>query len=205
VKVRLRTARRGVARFDLAAERAFERLRGKVVADRIFYAASELGDFGLIWVLLGTVKGLRKGDDLNTALKMTAAMGAESVLVNGVIKSCFRRTRPPWEVDRPLYVRRPLTSSFPSGHATSAVSAAMMLSDDDDWWPIYWALAAVVASSRIYVRIHHASDVAAGLALGVVLGVIGRRLLPAAALVGADLLHLHEVDAGRGEDRAHVE
>ena len=180
MKGSLRTARRGVASFDLAAERAFERLRGKVVVDRIFYAASELGDFGLIWVLLGTVKGLRKGDDLPTALRMTAAMGAESVLVNGVIKSCFRRTRPPWEVDRPLYVRRPLTSSFPSGHATSAVSAAMMLSEDDEWWPLYWALAAVVAGSRIYVRIHHASDVAAGLALGVALGVIGRRLLPAA-------------------------
>ena len=176
----LRTARKGVDSFDLAAERVFDRLRGKVAADRIFYAASELGDFGLIWVLLGTVKGLRKGDDLATALRMTAAMGAESMLVNGVIKSCFRRTRPPWEVDRPLHVRRPLTSSFPSGHATSSVSAAMMLSEDDEWWPLYWALAAVVASSRIYVRIHHASDVAAGLALGVVLGVIGRRLLPAA-------------------------
>jgi undecaprenyl-diphosphatase len=167
-----------VARFDLAADRAFDHLRGKVVADRVFYAASELGDFGLVWVLLGTLKGLRKGDDLATALKMTAAMGAESVLVNGVIKSCFRRTRPPWEVHRPLHVRRPLTSSFPSGHATSAVSAAMMLSEDDELWPLYVGVAAIVATSRIYVRIHHASDVAAGVVLGVVLGLIGRRLLP---------------------------
>jgi len=167
-----------VASFDLAVDQAFDHLRGRVVADRIFYGASELGDFGLVWVLLGTLKGLRKGDDLNSALKMTAAMGAESVLVNGVIKSFFRRTRPPWDIDRPLQVRRPLTSSFPSGHATSAVSAAMMLSEDDELWPLYVALAAVVATSRIYVKIHHASDVAAGLALGVVLGVIGRRFLP---------------------------
>ena len=178
MKGRLITARRGVASFDLAVDRAFDHLRGRKAADRVFYGASELGDFGLVWVLLGTVKGLRKGDDLATALKMTAAMGAESVLVNGVIKSFFRRTRPPWEVDRPLRVRRPLTSSFPSGHATSAVSAAMMLSEDDEWWPLYVGLAAVVATSRIYVKIHHASDVAAGLALGVVLGMIGRRLLP---------------------------
>ena len=168
-----------MARFDQAVDRGFDHLRGNIVADRIFYAASELGDFGLVWVLLGTVKGLRKGDDLSTALRMTAAMGAESVLVNGVIKSFFRRTRPPWEVDRPLRVRRPLTSSFPSGHATSAVSAAMMLSEDDSWWPLYVVLAAVVSTSRIYVKIHHASDVAGGLALGVVLGMIGRRLLPA--------------------------
>ena len=178
MKGHLLTARRGVASFDLAVDQAFDHLRGKVATDRVFYAASELGDFGLVWVLLGTLKGLRKGDDLNAALRMTAAMGIESLLVNGIIKSFFRRTRPPWEVDRPLKVRRPLTSSFPSGHATSAVSAAMMLSEDDELWPFYVALAAVVATSRIYVRIHHASDVAAGLALGVVLGVIGRRFLP---------------------------
>ncbi len=178
MKGRLRTARRGVDRFDQAVDRAFGRLRGKVVADRVFYAASELGDFGLIWVILATLKGLRKGDDLPTALKMTAAMGAESLLVNGVIKSCFRRKRPPWEVDRPLRVRRPLTSSFPSGHATSAVSAAMMLSEDDELWPVYYAAAIVVAASRVYVRIHHASDVVGGVAIGAVLGRIGRRLMP---------------------------
>lgn len=185
---RLLTARRGVASFDQAVDRAFDHLRGRKAADRLFYAASELGDFGLIWVILGTVKGLRKGDDLATAVRMTAAMGAESVLVNGIIKSFFRRTRPPWEVDRPLHVRRPLTSSFPSGHATSAVSAAMMLSEDDEWWPLYVVLAALVASSRIYVKIHHASDVAAGLAVGVVLGMIGRRLLPAVPLSPEPLL-----------------
>ena len=169
-----------MARLDQTAERAFDRLRGKQAADRVFYAASELGDFGLIWVIIGTVKGLRKGDDLATALRMIALMGAESVLVNGVIKSCFRRTRPAWEVERPLRVRRPLTSSFPSGHATSATSAAMVLSKDDELWPLYVAVAAVVATSRIYVKIHHASDVAAGVALGAVLGGVGRRLLPAA-------------------------
>jgi membrane-associated phospholipid phosphatase len=168
-----------VARFDLTAERAFDRLRGKQAADRVFYAASELGDFGLVWVILATVKGLRKGDDLATALRMIALMGAESVLVNGIVKSFFRRTRPPWEVDRPLRVRRPLTSSFPSGHATSATSAAIVLSEDDELWPFYVAVAVVVATSRIYVKIHHASDVAAGVALGVVLGIVGRRLLPA--------------------------
>ncbi|HEX2046238.1 MAG TPA: phosphatase PAP2 family protein [Acidimicrobiales bacterium] len=169
-----------MGRFDLKAEGAFDRLRGKPTADRVFYAASELGDFGLIWVILATLKGLRKGDDLVTALRMIALMGAESLLVNGIIKSCFRRTRPPWEVDRPMRVRRPLTSSFPSGHATSATSAAIVLSEDDELWPLYVAVAVVVASSRVYVKIHHASDVAAGVGLGVVLGVVGRRLLPAA-------------------------
>jgi undecaprenyl-diphosphatase len=179
VRGRIATARRGVGRFDLAVDRAFDRLRGRPTADRIFYGASELGDFGLIWVLLGTLKGLRKGGDLEAALKLTAAMGVESVLVNGIIKSFFRRTRPPWEVERPLRVRRPLTSSFPSGHATAGFSAAMMLSEDDELAPLYFALALIVATSRIYVKIHHASDVAGGIALGLLLGALGRRLTPA--------------------------
>ncbi|MFT5201275.1 MAG: membrane-associated phospholipid phosphatase, partial [Candidatus Aldehydirespiratoraceae bacterium] len=41
----------------------------------------------------------------------------------------------------------------------------------------WYALAGVVATSRIHVRIHHASDVAGGLAVGVVLGAIARRVL----------------------------
>lgn len=176
---RLSAARRGVGRFDTAVDRAFDHLRGRPAADRLFYAASELGDFGLIWVILSTVKSLRNGDDLPGALRMMAAIGAESVLVNGVIKSFFRRTRPPWEVERPRNLRRPLTSSFPSGHATAGFSAAMMLAEDDPLGPLYFALAAVVATSRIYVKIHHASDVAGGVALGLLLGALGRRLPPA--------------------------
>jgi len=35
-----------------------------------------------------------------------------------------------------------------------------------------------VAASRVYVRMHHASDVIAGAALGVALGVVARRVLP---------------------------
>ena len=49
MKGHLLTARRGVASFDLAVDRAFDHLRGRKAADRVFYAASELGDFGLIW------------------------------------------------------------------------------------------------------------------------------------------------------------
>ena len=159
-----------MARFDQKAERAFDRLRGNPAADRVFYTASELGDFGLIWVILATLKALRKSDDLAGALRMIAAMGLESVLVNDIIKSAFRRTRPPWEVERPLRVRRPLTSSFPSGDATSATSAAIILSEDDELLSVYVAMAAVVVSSWIFVKIHYHSDVGAGVASGRLIG-----------------------------------
>jgi undecaprenyl-diphosphatase len=71
-------------------------------------------------------------------------------------------------------MRRPITSSFPSGHATAAFTAASVLAHTGQGDVFWYAIAAVVASSRVYVRMHHASDVVAGAALGLVLGRVAR-------------------------------
>ena len=164
--------------FDQRVDTAFDVLRGHRALDRVFYAASELGDYSLLWIMLGGLRGLRSERDWKAALRLGGGLAAESFLVNAVIKSCFQRSRPPWEVERPLQVRRPKSSSFPSGHATSAFVGAVLLSEGDPVWPMYYALAVIVASSRIYTKMHHASDVAAGVAVGVALGLAGRRLVP---------------------------
>lgn len=164
--------------FDRRADTAFDRLRGKPAVDRLFYSATELGDFSLVWLIFGALRGLRSEHDWHAAVRLGLAMGAESVLVNAGIKTLFRRRRPPPHTGHPLRVRRPRTSSFPSGHSTAAFSAAVLLSEDDALWPIYFTVAAIVASSRVYVKMHHASDVIAGATLGVGLGLIGRRIAP---------------------------
>ena len=171
--------RRRVKRFDAEVARAFDLLRGRHPAiDKGFYAASELGDFSLLWHLLGAANGFRSERHFAAWARLTVALGIESVLVNGVIKGLFRRTRPVWEVERPHRLRRPRSSSFPSGHASSALLAATLLADDDPALRPVYVLAAVVAVSRIHVRIHHASDVVAGAALGLALGQLTKRLAP---------------------------
>ncbi|HZQ27929.1 MAG TPA: phosphatase PAP2 family protein [Acidimicrobiales bacterium] len=178
-------ARKRIADFDARVDQAFDRVRGNPVTDRVFYAASALGDHSLIWLMLGALRGLRSEHDWKAAVRVGVALGAESALVNVGIKSLFRRTRPPWETTpHPHRLRRPKTSSFPSGHATSAFTAAGLLSEDDPLWPVYYALAALVATSRVYVRIHHASDVVGGIPIGILLGRLGRRLLPLPARPG---------------------
>lgn len=173
-------ARRAIAGFDSWADKHMEALRGRPLPDRLFYGASSLGDHSLIWLILGAMRGLRSEHDWRAAVRVGAGMGIESAVVNLGIKSVFRRTRPPaWElVEHPLQLRRPLTSSFPSGHATSAFCAAGLLADDDPLWPLYYAIAVVVATSRLYVRVHHASDIVVGVGIGVALGRAGRRLAP---------------------------
>ncbi len=169
--------RRAVRAFDAAVDAGLDRLRGHRTADRLFYVASDLGDFSLVWVWLGALRGLRDGE-LRPAARVWGVALAESALVNGVVKSCFRRHRPPWEVERPHRLRRPLTTSFPSGHATSAACLGIVLAEGDRLWGAYALVGAVVATSRVYVRIHHASDVVGGALLGVGLGLVARRLVP---------------------------
>jgi undecaprenyl-diphosphatase len=174
----------GLDRFDLAVDDWFEaHLRGRPAVDRLMYAASAVGDHGIIWLALAVLQAVRSPDRWQPRLlRVAAGLGIESILVNGPVKWLFRRTRPVHEGPRPLRLRTPLTSSFPSGHASSAFFGAAVLGDGDPWWPLYYALAVVVASSRIHVKIHHASDVVAGAAIGAVLGELARRLVPVGPL-----------------------
>jgi len=171
--------RESIRRFDLAADRAWDRLRGRPVVDRVFYSASALGDFSLIWHLLGCWRAVLPRHEAEEAIRLSLTMGAESALVNGPVKSVFGRLRPHSDDSdpHPHRLRRPRTTSFPSGHASAAFTAAALLSDGSGW-SVRWAMnsvAAVVAASRVHVRIHHASDVIAGAALGIVLGAVARR------------------------------
>jgi undecaprenyl-diphosphatase len=174
----LAVLRKRIAAFDQGVDAVFDRLRGNPVADRVLYGASALGDHSLIWLIVGATRALGSERRRRSAVRMAVALGIESLLVNVGIKSLVRRRRPPSSDPRPLPLRQPVTSSFPSGHATSAFCAAGLLSEDDRLWPLYYGLAVVVASSRIHVRIHHSSDVLAGAAIGALLGRIGRRLVP---------------------------
>jgi membrane-associated phospholipid phosphatase len=164
-----------VQAFDDAVDARFDRLRGNRVADRAMYAASAVGDFSLLWQIASVVRALRGHE--REALRLSVALGVESALINVGVKSLFRRTRPAWEQDRPRRLRKPRSSSFPSGHATSGFMAATLLSAGRPRSrPFWFALAAFVASSRVHVKIHHASDVVAGAVIGVGLGRLVRKI-----------------------------
>ena len=165
-----------IDRFDDKVEELFNQFRGRPVVDRVMYSITELADFSILWHLLGVTQGLVRPDGFERALRTITALGVESVVVNGGVKSLVGRTRPVPQFERPYHLRIPRTSSFPSGHASSAFLAAAVLSDGSRAKPAYYALATLVAVSRIHVRIHHASDVAGGVVLGVGLGALAKRL-----------------------------
>jgi len=165
------------APIDEAVDAAWDALRGHSVIDRVFYGASEAANFSRIWHALGLAQAIALRDP-KRALRASAALGLEAALVNGPIKSLFERERPKVD-DRPLKLRQPKTSSFPSGHASAAVVAASFLTPGMPG-PVRLAirmLAFVVATSRIHVQIHHATDVAAGGITGWILARLARAIL----------------------------
>ncbi|HEY2814809.1 MAG TPA: phosphatase PAP2 family protein [Acidimicrobiales bacterium] len=168
----------GVRAFDQRVDSLFDEARGNAMVDRLMYGASELGDFSLIWHLVGLARGLTSDERADEAIRLSVILAGESLLVNGVIKSFFRRRRPVWDQPRAFRIRRPRSSSFPSGHASAAFTAATVLSEGDPLWPLYYAAATVVAASRTYVKIHHASDVVAGMATGLLIGRVARKAWP---------------------------
>lgn len=154
--------------------------RRTATLDRIFYGLSSAADHGLLWHAAGVLRAVRRREP-TYALRFSAALGVESAITNLVVKSLFRRVRPQehFTHDEPLPygMRRPITSSFPSGHAATAFMCASVLSKGNRGGRAWFVLAGLVASSRVYVRMHHASDVVAGAGLGLALGAIARRVL----------------------------
>lgn len=166
-----------VDRFDERVDEVLEVLRGHPLTDRVFTTASHVGDFSMIWHGIGIARGIVRGRP-DQVVVLAALLGAESLIVNQGVKRLFRRERPTQTGDDRVRVRRPTTSSFPSGHASSAAFAAMVLSgwDGPSVGAVWWKIAAIVGISRAYVRIHHGSDVVAGAVVGTLLGLLGRRL-----------------------------
>ena len=97
------------------------------------------------------------------------------------LRYAIGRDRPPlhFDVPRPL-VHVPANPSFPSGHATTSFACATLLA----WLtplprvPLF-ALAALIAFSRVYDGVHYPLDVVGGAVLGVLLATALRLLAEA--------------------------
>ena len=118
-------------------------------------------------VTLGTGLGLVALGELESGLAVLVAVTLSHIVVQ-VLKRAVARPRPCDANGRPLaLVGSPDPFSFPSGHAAAATAVAGAVSVAYPIAaPILIPLAALVAYSRVALRVHHVGDVIAGVALG---------------------------------------
>jgi undecaprenyl-diphosphatase len=147
----------------------------------VFYPLSSAADHSLLWLATAGLREATGKARPGTAVRLAAVLGVESAVTNLALKTVFGRIRPALDPaltgPLPWGLRRPVTSAFPSGHATAGFTAAVFLSRADPG-PPWYLIAGLVGFSRIYVRLHHTSDVLGGAALGLAFGYAVRRFAP---------------------------
>jgi undecaprenyl-diphosphatase len=147
--------------------------------DDFFVALSHIGSYGMVWLLVAALAVLVWRRPAIFMYVLAADVVAD-VLSYG-LRVAIGRDRPPvrFSEPRPL-VHVPANPSFPSGHATTSFACAAVLA----WLtplpkvPLF-ALAALIAFSRVYNGVHYPLDVLGGAVLGLLVATALRLLVEA--------------------------
>lgn len=109
--------------------------------------------------------------------------------ISGGLKPLLRRDRPSASETDPLpLVDVPATYSFPSGHATVSFACATILTLALPRLAVpFYALAALIAFSRVYVGVHYPSDIVVGAVLGTLIAIALRTLAAVLRRSGREL------------------
>jgi membrane-associated phospholipid phosphatase len=170
-------------RIDAADQAIMGRLSAESspLLDRFLPALSRSADFFVLWI--GIAAALAASHDergRRAAVRGLAGMVTASTASNVLAKGLVRRPRPAGEVPpdrRPG--RTPVTSSFPSGHAAAAAAFATGVGLEMPALVVpVGALAVAVGVARVVNGVHYPSDIVAGWALGVGVGMLTLRWWP---------------------------
>lgn len=140
------------------------------MVSKVMSFISLISENGFIWILLMSILFLSKK---HRKLACVTAMSFLLCRLIGVqiLKPLFSRPRPFLDMHHlDIYIPKPTSYSFPSGHAISSFSTAWVLLNmiDKLHLKILLIIAAVVIStSRLYLMVHYPSDVLAGMILGI--------------------------------------
>ena len=139
---------------------------------------SILTTLGIIYIVIGLCMSLFAGKR-KLAICLIGAIAIGAIFTNLLLKNLVARPRPFFtEEYRPFWelVGSPHEDeySFPSGHttATTAVAMAGFLYGKKKWSWIGLLAVLVIGFCRIYLVVHYASDVLAGIVVGSIAGLI---------------------------------
>jgi len=166
-----------LAHFDAILFLFFNRTLSNAAFDAVFPVITD----GRFWIIPGIAAALvflwfQKRKGVVVLALMLATVSVSDPVCNRIVKQLVVRLRPCDErahLDGRFLIGRKQSRSFPSSHATNMFAQATLLSL---FWRRKWisavafSFAALIGFSRIYVGVHYPFDVAAGAALGILVG-----------------------------------
>ncbi|MFC4003393.1 bifunctional phosphatase PAP2/diacylglycerol kinase family protein [Prauserella oleivorans] len=139
-------------------------------ADAALRMLSRSANKGHLWWAVAAALATRKGPARRGALRGIAAIAAASASANLVAKELFPRRRPAAELvpEHRRLVKRPTSSSFPSGHSASAAAFVTAVTMESPTAGLaLLPLGAAVAYSRVHTGVHWPTDIGVGALIGV--------------------------------------
>jgi undecaprenyl-diphosphatase len=132
-------------------------------ADGLMWLLSNITEGGKLWLVLSAIVSIRRGRP-GPFITVALTLLLSAILTEDVLKPTVGRERPFVVTPNVLVIGgRPYDSSFPSGHASSSVAAALILGLSVPTLRfLWWTLAVAVAYSRVYLGVHYPLDVLGG-------------------------------------------
>ena len=153
------------------------------LGDTFWILITGFGNRGGIWILLAVLL-LLIPKTRKSGMILAVSLGLELILCNQIMKPLFARMRP-CDVNEALklLIPRPMDFSFPSGHTavSFAAVAALYFAGERGLWRPALLLAVLIAFSRLYLYVHYPTDILGGVAVGIIAGFTGSRIVGGAA------------------------
>lgn len=166
---------------ELDILRALQELHTPML-DALMVGVTTLGDRSLVWLVLGCALIVPRRTR-RAGAAVLIALAFCTLVVDFALKPLVARPRP-FMLDAGVELLNPKPGgwSFPSGHsaksfATAVALAASLPAGCRRFAAPAFLLAILIACSRLYLFVHFPTDVLAGAAIGVVLGIVAAQAL----------------------------
>ena len=143
------------------------------ILDKLMIFFTTLGNAGILWILLAIIfLCVKKYRKCGVTMILTLVLGL--IFGNIILKNIIGRERPCWINESVnMLIAIPKDYSFPSGHTLASIGAATAIFCSHKKLGIAaFAVAVVIAFSRMYLYVHFPTDILAGLILGIILGIL---------------------------------